>query len=92
MQHLDAKTLKKMHGSTPARRCVPANKNSALTARERQITRVLSDGATNKEIGRRLRLAEGTVKVHLHHIYRKLGITNRTELAVLGHTKTFDAA
>jgi len=81
-----------MHGSTPARRRVPANKNSALTARERQIILVLSDGITNKEIGRRLRLAEGTVKVHLHHIYRKLGIANRTELAVLAHTKTFDAA
>jgi two-component system nitrate/nitrite response regulator NarL len=92
MQHLDSKTLKKMHGSTPARRRVPANKNSALTARERQITRVLSEGATNKEIGRRLRLAEGTVKVHLHHIYRKLGIANRTELAVLAHTKMLDAA
>jgi two-component system nitrate/nitrite response regulator NarL len=63
-----------------------------LTARERQIVLVLSEGATNKEIGRRLRLAEGTVKVHLHHIYRKLGIANRTELAVLAHTKTFDAA
>jgi two-component system, NarL family, nitrate/nitrite response regulator NarL len=86
MQHLDSKTLKKMHGSTPARRRVPANKNSALTARERQITRVLSEGATNKEIGRRLRLAEGTVKVHLHHIYRKLGIANRTALAVLAHS------
>jgi len=86
MQHLDSKTLKRMHGSTPARRRVHANKNSALTARERQITRVLSEGATNKEIGRRLRLAEGTVKVHLHHIYRKLGIANRTALAVLAHS------
>ena len=59
-----------------------------LTIRERQIVLVLSDGATNREIGRRLRLAEGTVKVHLHHIYRKLGIPNRTTLAVLAHTKT----
>jgi two-component system nitrate/nitrite response regulator NarL len=57
-----------------------------LTARERQIILVLSDGITNKEIGRRLRLAEGTVKVHLHHIYRKLGIANRTALAVLAHS------
>ena len=53
---------------------------------------VLSEGVTNKEIGRRLSLAEGTVKVHLHHIYRKLGIANRTALAVLAHTKTLDAA
>jgi DNA-binding CsgD family transcriptional regulator len=53
---------------------------------ERQIVLVLSAGATNREIGRRLRLAEGTVKVHLHHIYRKLGIADQTALAVLVHT------
>ena len=65
-----------------------------LTIRERQIVLALSEGATNREIGRRLRLAEGTVKVHLHHIYRKLRIPNRTALAVLAKTKTkvLDAA
>jgi len=59
-----------------------------LTIRERQIVFAVSEGATNRQVGRRLRLAEGTVKVHLHHIYRKLGIPNRTTLAVLAHTKT----
>src|SRR4051794_18966273 len=63
-----------------------------LTIRERQIVFVLSEGITNKEIGRRLRLAEGTVKVHLHRIYRKLGIANRTTLAVLARTNSLDAA
>jgi DNA-binding NarL/FixJ family response regulator len=62
-----------------------------LTTRERQIILVLSEGITNK-IGRRLSVAEGTVKVHLHRIYRKLGITNRTALAVLAHTNLLDAA
>jgi DNA-binding CsgD family transcriptional regulator len=65
-----------------------ARAHDLLTTRERQIVLVLSEGATNREIGRRLRLAEGTVKVHLHHIYRKLGIPNRTTLAVLAHAKT----
>jgi two-component system nitrate/nitrite response regulator NarL len=69
-----------------------ARAHDPLTTRERQIVLVLSEGLSNKEIGRRLRLAEGTVKVHLHHIYRKLGIANRTALAVLAHTKTLDAA
>ncbi len=58
-----------------------------LTAREHQIARVMAEGLTNKEIAQRLRLAEGTVKVHLHRIYRKLGITNRTTLAILAHTE-----
>jgi two-component system nitrate/nitrite response regulator NarL len=92
MEHLHSTGLKKMHGSTPTRRRLPADKQSSLTRRERQIARVVAEGATNKEIGRRLRMAEGTVKVHLHHIYCKLGIANRTALAVLAHTKTFDAA
>jgi len=58
-----------------------------LTIRERQIVFVLSEGTTNKEIGQRLRLTEGTVKVHLHHIYRKLGIANRTTLAVMARSR-----
>ena len=57
-----------------------------LTAREHQIARVMTEGLTNKEIAQRLRLAEATVKVHLQRIYRKLGITNRTTLAILTHT------
>jgi two-component system, NarL family, nitrate/nitrite response regulator NarL len=69
-----------------------ARAHEPLTTRERQIVGVLSEGVSNKEIGRRLRLAEGTVKIHLHHVYRKLGIANRTALAVLAHTKTLDAA
>ena len=59
-----------------------------LTARERQIVRVMAEGLTNKEIAQRLKLAEGTVKVHLHRIYRKLGVANRTTLAVRANNQT----
>jgi two-component system, NarL family, nitrate/nitrite response regulator NarL len=65
---------------------VPPPRIDPLTTRERQIVRVMAEGLTNKEIARRLRLAEGTVKVHLHRVYRKLGIANRTALAILAHT------
>jgi len=54
-----------------------------LTDRERQIMRLVSEGLSNKEIGRRLNIAEGTIKVHLHHIFQKLDISNRTVLAAL---------
>jgi hypothetical protein len=50
--------------------------------------RVMAEGLTNKEIAQRLKLAEGTVKVHLHRIYRKLGIANRTALAVRANNQT----
>ncbi len=56
---------------------------TVLTDRERQIMRLVSEGLSNKEIGRRLNIADGTIKVHLHHIYQKLEISNRTVLAAL---------
>ncbi|MGM4920666.1 response regulator [Tardiphaga sp. 813_E8_N1_3] len=56
---------------------------TALTERERQIMRLVSEGLSNKQIGRRLSIADGTIKQHLHHIYQKLEISNRTVLAAL---------
>jgi len=54
-----------------------------LTERERQIMQLVREGLSNKDIGRQCNLSDGTVKVHLHHIYEKLAIRNRTALAVL---------
>jgi hypothetical protein len=42
---------------------------------------LVSEGLSNKEIGRRLNISEGTVKIHLNKIYGKTGISNRTMLA-----------
>ena len=56
---------------------------SLLTERERQIMRLVSEGLSNKAIGRRLNIADGTIKVHLHNIFQKLEINNRTLLAAL---------
>jgi ATP/maltotriose-dependent transcriptional regulator MalT len=56
---------------------------SALTARERQIMQLVSEGLSNKEIGRRLNIVDGTIKVHLHNIFQKLHVNNRTVLAGL---------
>ena len=49
----------------------------SLTSREREIVLALAEGLSNKEVGRRLNISEGTVKVHLHNIYSKLGVSNR---------------
>jgi len=54
-----------------------------LTERERQIMRWVSEGLSNKEIARQLNISEGTIKVHLHHIFEKLAIKHRTALAAL---------
>jgi two-component system nitrate/nitrite response regulator NarL len=61
---------------------------NSLTNREREIVRLLaSGGLSNKDVGRRLSLSEGTVKVHLHNIYQKLGVKTRTALVVLAHSE-----
>ena len=54
-----------------------------LTTRERQVVVSLCEGNSNKQIARQLSLTEGTVKIHLHNIYGKLGVTNRTALTAL---------
>ncbi|MDR0242616.1 MAG: LuxR C-terminal-related transcriptional regulator [Burkholderia sp.] len=51
-----------------------------LTYREEQIARLVSDGRSNKEIARDLALGQPTIKTHLMRMYRKLGVSNRTEL------------
>jgi two-component system nitrate/nitrite response regulator NarL len=62
---------------------IAENVLTVLTDRERQIMALVSQGLSNKAIGRRLNIADGTIKVHLHHIYTKLEISNRTVLAAL---------
>ena len=57
----------------------------SLTSRERQIVLMVAEGLSNKDVGRRLNLSEGTVKVHLHNIYTKLGINKRTALVPIAH-------
>jgi two-component system, NarL family, nitrate/nitrite response regulator NarL len=54
-----------------------------LTARQRQIALLVCNGLSNKQLGQQLDLTEGTVKVHLHKIYRKLGVRNRAALSAL---------
>ena len=51
-----------------------------LTAREVELIKRVSQGLRNREIAEQLFISEGTVKVHLHHIYEKLGIDGRLAL------------
>ncbi len=55
----------------------------SLTPTELEVVRLVVDGLSNPEIGRRLFMSRGTVKAHLSHVYAKLGVANRTELATL---------
>ena len=55
---------------------------SVLSVRERQVMLLAAKGLANKLIARELHIAEGTVKIHLHRVYQKLGIKGRFALAV----------
>ena len=58
-------------------------REGSLTRRQREIARMVKDGASNKVIARDLGLSVGTVKVHMHRIFRALRIENRVQLAML---------
>ncbi len=62
-----------------------AVKAAGLTERETTILRALARGLSNEAIGKELWVAEQTVKFHLTNIYRKLGVSNRTEAARLAY-------
>lgn len=64
----------------------PVQSLTLLTEREREIVLLVSEGFSNRGVGRRLNISEGTIKVHLHHIFQKLSITNRASLAALAAT------
>jgi two-component system nitrate/nitrite response regulator NarL len=61
----------------------------SLTDRERQIILILAEGGlSNRDVGRQLSVSEGTVKIHLHNIYKKLGVNKRTALVAMAHTRS----
>lgn len=68
-----------------ARALLPAATASPLddlSARERQVLELVSQGLANKQIGRALGISERTVKVHLGHVFRRIGVTDRTSAAL----------
>ncbi len=54
-----------------------------LTQREMQVLKGLTEGKSNKEIGRDLAIQEPTVKLHMKTLYRKIGASNRTQAAMI---------
>ena len=61
----------------------PTRRIESLTPQELRILLILGDGRMNKQIGSELNISEGTVKVHMKAVLRKLGMSRRTEAAVL---------
>ncbi len=75
---------------TPARPAEPAATAASsphvldkLSPREREILQLISKGQSNKQIARELDIAETTVKIHVQHIFKKLDLSSRVQVAVL---------
>jgi DNA-binding CsgD family transcriptional regulator len=66
---------------TTGRRSRPTTGWPSLTPTEREVARLVADGASNPLIGRTLAMTVNTVKTHLSHIFTKLDITSRAQLA-----------
>ena len=56
--------------------------HEALTPREAEVLTLLAQGRTNREIARRLTISPGTAKLHVHHVIKKLGVSDRTQAAL----------
>lgn len=66
----------------------PRGQGSMLSQRERQVLDCLSEGASNKEIARRLGMTDNTVKFHLRKIFAKMGVSTRQE--AVAHASQLD--
>lgn len=69
---------------TTVKACFPLPAHAmALTGREREVLRLLVEGASNRAMAKQLSVSVETVKSHMHHIMQKLGVRDRTQAAVL---------
>ena len=80
--HLDAAIARRLMDSLSARSTVP-DPFAELSEREVEILRLIAEGHANKEIARRLVISERTARTHVSNILRKLGLSSRTQAALL---------
>ncbi len=86
-QWMDRKTMDRAFGRVSRRESAASEVAKTLSAREIEIVQLLAQGLKNREIAKRLCIAEGTVKVHLYHVYDKLDVEGRLELLLYAQQK-----
>ena len=74
-----------LDGAEPAAEPEEDDDGFGLTSRERQVLALVAEGATNREIGAQLFMAEKTASVHVSRILSKLNVRSRTEAAAVAH-------
>jgi two-component system nitrate/nitrite response regulator NarL len=86
-QWIDRETSSRALGRVMLRESAGREAGKSLTPRELEIVRMITQGLRNKAIAERLSISEGTVKIHLHNIYEKLGVDGRLELVLFAQEK-----
>jgi DNA-binding NarL/FixJ family response regulator len=84
-RHIVLATWMRLRNEIHARAASEAAMTERLSLREREVFRFAAAGLGNKEVANRLAISEATVKVHLTHIFQKLGVRGRAELAAAFH-------
>jgi len=69
-------------GAAPPEASAAAQRAGDLTEREAEVVRLVAQGLTNHEIAGQLWISEKTVKAHVSHVLTKLGLKDRTQLAI----------
>ena len=86
-QWLDRETLSRAFGRVLQRDTATREAARLLTPREFEIVRMIAQGLRNRVVAERLSISEGTVKIHLHNIYEKLGVDGRLALVLYAQEK-----
>jgi DNA-binding NarL/FixJ family response regulator len=86
-QWIDRDTVTRAFQAVVGREAGNREVTQTLTPREIDIVKMMAEGLRNRAIGDRLSISEGTVKVHLHNIYEKLGLDGRLELMLYAQQK-----
>ena len=81
-QWLDHETMTRAFGRVLRRESAPREAGRVLTPREAEIVGMIAQGLRNRAVAERLSISEGTVKIHLHNIYEKLGLDGRLALVL----------
>lgn len=81
-QTLDDRSVRRALDHLLRREAGVAEARRVLTSRELEIVRMVARGLRNRQIAEALSISEGTVKIHLHSIYAKLGVSGRVELTL----------
>ena len=84
---IETRSVTSLLGRIRQREIKAQGDGAVLTRRELEVVHLVARGLSNKAIGKRLSISEGTVKAHVHHIYAKLKLASRVALLLHAREK-----